>query len=103
QTDLRIKPFRVLCSYSCRRVYGNVPPYSHTAGFNRRGLAARLARRSPDLTGAISALLLAIFRVYVSVTLSALPCAFMPARLKSFLTLSKHFIPSINFTISPSH
>src|SRR5699024_7298865 len=86
---LRIKPFFDACSYSCRRVYGNVPPYCHVTCCNRLGLASKFARKSPESTGAISAELLAILRVYVSVTLSAAPCAFMPAKLKSFITLSK--------------
>src|SRR5690625_979046 len=90
-TAFRINPLREACSYSCRRVYGNVPPYSHAAGSILRGLDAKFARKSPDFAGAMSADSFAILRVYVSVTLSALPCALIPANEKSFITLSIPF------------
>src|SRR5699024_12667561 len=91
-----IKPFFDACSYSCRRVYGNVPPNSHVAGDTRRGLDARLARNAPVSTGAMSAPSLAIFLVLVYVTLSALSCAFLPDSVPSFITLSYPYMLLLN-------
>src|SRR5690625_4266000 len=60
----------------------------------------RLPRKSPVSTGAYPPASFAILRVYASVTLSARPCAFMPAMLKSFITASSPFILVFKFTIS---
>src|SRR5690625_2347138 len=62
----------VAFSYSCRRAYGKLDPYSQVPELIRRGLATILARNAPVSTGDIPADSFAIFRVYVSVTLSAL-------------------------------
>src|SRR5690625_3388043 len=94
-----MNPFFVLCSYSCRRVYASVPPNSHVACFNRRGLAKRLARKSPVSTGALLAASLAIFRVYVSVTLSALPCACIPLSEESRITSFSSCIFTFNLML----
>src|SRR5690625_1943011 len=60
----------------------------------------RLARKSPVSTGAYLPASFAILRVYASVTLSARPCAFLPATLKSLITASSPFILVFKFTIS---
>src|SRR5690625_7427727 len=103
QTDLRMKPLRDECSYSCRRAYASSDPYSHTPCSSLRGLATMLARRSPLSTGALDADSFAILRVYVSVILSALSNAACPATPSIFLvSASTPVIFTFNLTLSPA-
>src|SRR5690625_5992527 len=94
-----MKPLFERCSYSCRRAYARLEPYSQCAGFSLRGLAAILVRRSPLSTGAIPADSFAIFRVYVSVILSALNCALTPFSVKSLITSSRPRILTFIFIL----
>src|SRR5690625_7465638 len=73
QTDLRMRPLRVECSYSCRFAYASSAPYSHTPCSTLRGLATMLARTAPLSTGGLDADSLAILRLYFSGVSSSLP------------------------------
>src|SRR5699024_184505 len=99
-TALRFTPFSERCSFPCRRVSANVPPNSHVPAFTRLGLAIRFAHKSPVSTGALAPASFAIFRAYVSVTLSARPCALTPAREKSFMTSFNPCTLTLKFTLT---